>query len=77
MMTYLERENPSKNIHRFYALQVTQTIFGSWALIRIWGRIGHQGGTRLESWFDREHEAQHAAMKIQKTKERRGYQSVN
>ena len=67
MITYLEREDPSKNSRRFYALQVTQTIFGSWALIRIWGRIGHQGGTRLESWFDREHKARDAAIKIQRT----------
>ena len=76
MITYLEYGDPSKNSYRFYALQVTQTIFGSWALIRIWGRIGCQGGTRLESWFDREHKAQNAAMKIKKTKERRGYRSV-
>jgi len=76
MITYLERVDPSKNSYRFYALQVTQTLFGSWALIRQWGRIGHQGGTKLESWFDREHEARDAAMKIQKTKERRGYRSV-
>lgn len=75
-MTYLEREDPSKNIHRFYALQVTQTLFGPWALIRILGRIGYQGGTRRELWFDTEKEATTASQTIQKKKAQRGYQPV-
>ena len=76
MMTYLEREDPSKNSHRFYAPQVTETIFGSWALIRIWGRIGHQGGTRLESWFDTQEEAIVASQTIRKKKKKRGYKPI-
>ena len=31
-------------------MHVTQTIFGDWALIREWGRIGLPGTIR-EKWF--------------------------
>jgi predicted DNA-binding WGR domain protein len=46
---YLEKHNPDKNMHRFYAMHVTQTIFGDWALIREWGRIGSPGTVQKTS----------------------------
>lgn len=73
MMTYLERVDSTKNIHRFYGLLVTQTIFGQWALVRIWGRIGHQGGTKREMWFATQAEAEAAGLTIRQKKEQRGY----
>nr|WP_305910372.1 WGR domain-containing protein [Methylomarinum sp. Ch1-1]MDP4523128.1 WGR domain-containing protein [Methylomarinum sp. Ch1-1] len=48
---YLEKRDPDRNMQRFYAMHVTQTIFGDWALIREWGRIGSPGTIR-ENWFD-------------------------
>jgi predicted DNA-binding WGR domain protein len=39
----LTRTDPSRNMHRFYALQLTATLFGEWALIAEWGRIGSAG----------------------------------
>jgi predicted DNA-binding WGR domain protein len=53
---YLEKRDPEKNMYRFCAMHINQTIFGDWALIREWGRIGSPG-TVLEQWFDTEEDA--------------------
>ena len=50
---YLERRELARNNQRFYAITVTRTLFGSWALVREWGRIG-QPGTVRETWFETE-----------------------
>jgi predicted DNA-binding WGR domain protein len=42
-MIRLTRSDPSRNMHRFYALQVSPTLFDEWALIAEWGRIGSPG----------------------------------
>jgi predicted DNA-binding WGR domain protein len=42
----LERREPARNRQRFYAITVTRTRFGSWALVREWGRIGPPGTVR-------------------------------
>ncbi|MEM1364057.1 MAG: WGR domain-containing protein, partial [Pseudomonadota bacterium] len=34
------------NKRRFYALSVQRTLFGEWALVREWGRIGVGGRLR-------------------------------
>jgi predicted DNA-binding WGR domain protein len=39
----LTRSDPSKNMHRFYALQLAPTLFGEWVLVAEWGRIGSSG----------------------------------
>ena len=36
---YLERREPAHNRQRFYSITVARTLFGSWTLIREWGRI--------------------------------------
>jgi len=69
---YLEKRIPEKNMQRFYAMHVVQTIFGDWALIREWGRIGSPGTVR-ENWFDTEEEAITAELKILSEKGNRGY----
>ena len=43
---HLERREPARNRQRFYAITVTRTLFGSWALVREWGRIGPPGTVR-------------------------------
>ncbi len=69
---YLEKRDPENNMQRFYAMHVSQTIFGDWALIREWGRIGSPGTVR-ENWFDTEEEAIIAELKLSHSKKRRGY----
>ena len=72
---YLERREPTNDRQRFYTLTVVQTLFGSWTLIREWGRIGHPGTLR-ESWFETESAAIEASMKIRRQKEKRGYRAI-
>jgi predicted DNA-binding WGR domain protein len=72
---YLERREPARNRQRFYNIAVTQTLFGSWTLIREWGRIG-QPGTVRETWFDTESAAIEAGAQVRQRKEKRGYRAV-
>jgi predicted DNA-binding WGR domain protein len=41
---------PNKNMNRFYKVIVVETLFGEWALIRQWARIGSAGTVR--EWLD-------------------------
>ena len=43
MSVTLTRIDPDRNMARFYKIDVQPTLFGEWAVIREWGRIG-QGG---------------------------------
>jgi len=55
-MAYLTRTDPSRNIDRFYIVDVTPTLFGEWAVLREWGRRGSPGTVRLSS-YQRRNEA--------------------
>ena len=72
---YLERREPARNRWRFYAITVTRTLFGSWAMVREWGRIG-QPGTVRETWFETEDAAHEAGEQWRERKEKRGYRAV-
>ncbi len=72
---YLERREPARNQLRFYNITVTRTLFGAWALVREWGRIGHPGTVR-ETWFDTETAAIEAGAQVRQRKEKRGYRAV-
>jgi len=75
MAVYLEKRDPDKRQARFYRIRVSQTLFGSWAIIREWGRIGSAGTVR-ETWYDSEAEALDAGEKLLAQKTKRGYQHV-
>ena len=68
----LERRELARNRMRFYAITVTRTLFGSWTLVREWGRIG-QPGTVRETWFETENAAIEAGEQVRQRKEKRGY----
>jgi predicted DNA-binding WGR domain protein len=72
---HLERREPAHNRQRFYAIAVTPTLFGSWAMVREWGRIG-QPGTVRETWFETEAAAHEAGVDVRQRKEKRGYRAV-
>jgi predicted DNA-binding WGR domain protein len=40
---HLVRMDPENNTRRFYAARVQATLFGTFALVREWGRIGSPG----------------------------------
>jgi predicted DNA-binding WGR domain protein len=49
---YIERRDPDRNMARFYALSIEETLFGQARLIRRWGRIGTIGRTVQHSFDD-------------------------
>lgn len=69
---HLRRIDPLQNMRRFYVLAIQPTLFGGASVIRHWGRIGTNGQSKIET-FDSNHDAETAAMRLQKTKRRRGY----
>jgi predicted DNA-binding WGR domain protein len=71
-MIKLTRSDPRRNMHRFYALQLTATLFGEWALLAEWGRIGSAGQVQ-ERVFPSRALAQAALAQRQSVKMRRGY----
>ena len=44
--TCLERIDHAQNMARYYRLSVVETLFGDWAMVREWGRIGQSGQSR-------------------------------
>jgi|tagenome__1003787_1003787.scaffolds.fasta_scaffold15123776_1 predicted DNA-binding WGR domain protein len=42
----LFRVDPERNMARFYKVDIQPTLFGEWAVIREWGRIGRCGTVR-------------------------------
>lgn len=71
----LHRIDPSRNVRRYYRLDVQPDLFCWWVFVREWGRIGAWGQVREASFatFD---EAQEALKRQQRAKERRGYVST-
>ena len=74
-VAYLEKIDPARNQMRFYAVTVAPTLFGQWAVVKEWGRIG-QAGTVRQTWFESESEAISAGAVAASKKERRGYRAV-
>lgn len=68
----LYRQDPARNMARFYRLSIEPTLFGEIALVRAWGRIGTKGRQLLE-FHDDALRAQEAFEKLARRKERRGY----
>ena len=71
-----ERRVPARNQQRFYAIRVVETRFGSWAMVREWGRIGPPGTVR-ETGFKTEGEAWAAGERWRERKEKRGYRAIS
>ncbi len=70
--TILRRIDQSRNMARFYELDVQQGLFGDVSVTRHWGRIGSNGQSK-QHWFSNEVAAADLATKLTRQKERRGY----
>lgn len=70
---HLRREEPSKNIRRFYSMMVQPDLFGGASLVREWGRIGQAGQVRIDLHPD-EGCAVDALAGLAQAKRKRGYQ---
>lgn len=73
-VAYLEKRDLARNMQRYYRVSVAPTLFGEFAMVREWGRIGQRGGRRMECWFASEEEALRAGLRMADAKRRRGYQ---
>lgn len=70
---HLTRTEPEANLHRFYRMEILPGLFGDWALVREWGRIGRSGQIRTD-WFESEAEAKDARFDLHMAKAKRGYE---
>lgn len=70
---YIERIDATKNMARFYAMEISSTLFGTTTLMRRWGRIGAGGQIKVHH-FDREEEAVGMFLQLLRQKRARGYQ---
>jgi predicted DNA-binding WGR domain protein len=71
----LYRVDPSRNMRRYYRLDVQPDLFGFWLFVREWGRIGYSGQTRTAA-FPTLDEAHLALQCQQHAKQKRGYALV-
>jgi predicted DNA-binding WGR domain protein len=70
----LRRIDPTRNMARFYSMDVERDLFGRVVLVRRWGRIGTAGRTRLDE-HPNEGRALAALAAIERQKRRRGYRA--
>ena len=69
--------NPEENRYRFYVILWTQTLWGSWAVVRRWGRIGaDQTHELVHECANLDHALWVAANQIER-RLRRGYKLVS
>ncbi|WP_183865087.1 MULTISPECIES: WGR domain-containing protein [unclassified Rhizobium] len=71
---YIERKDANRNVARFYALEVSASLFGDTCLTRRWGRIGTRGQVRIEH-FAHEQAAVDTFLHLLKEKRSRGYRT--
>ena len=70
----LTRRDASRNMARFYRLDVQPDLFGQWTLWREWGRIGRGGQVRMDT-FATADQAAVALDKLRHAKVCRGYRA--
>lgn len=69
---YVERTEPARNMARYYAMEISATLFGEACLTRTWGRIGRRGQSKKQH-FEREDEAVGLFLELVRQKRKRGY----
>lgn len=69
---YAERRDPARNMARYYALEISESLFGEPCLTRRWGRIGATGQS-LVHHFEREDDAVRLFLDLLRQKKARGY----
>jgi len=69
---YIERKDATKNMARFYSLEIGSNLYGEICLTRRWGRIGARGQTAAHQ-FSREEDAVGLFLDLARRKLRRAY----
>jgi hypothetical protein len=44
----LQKRDPERNQYRYYLLTMQPNLFGTWSLIREWGKIGRPGRVKID-----------------------------
>lgn len=70
------RVRPERNEYRAYLLIVAPTLWGTWALVRRWGRLGAAPARERVAEFADAAEAEAALQTQIARRERRGYARV-
>ena len=65
--------DPEKNQRRWYVVAWGPTLFGDWAVMRAWGRLGADWSQRKVDEFPTEDEARAEAQAQVERREIRGY----
>jgi predicted DNA-binding WGR domain protein len=69
---HLRRVDATRNMRRFYQLDIEPDLFGGVLLVKAWGRIGTEGRSIAE-FHDNEALAADAMQRHAERKRRRGY----
>lgn len=69
---YLTRVDDAKNMARYYRMSLQPTLFGEWAVVREWGRLGRGGQVKANAFLE-EADALDAMMTLESSKVRKGY----
>lgn len=68
----IRRFDETVNMARFYAMSIETSLFGGFALVRRWGRIGTMGQERIHLFSD-ERDALALFLRILRGKRAKGY----
>ena len=68
----LHHIDTTRNMSRFYRLDLQPDLFGAWGVIREWGRIGQAGRVRIDPYPTAE-QAEDRMHRQQAVKQGRGY----
>ncbi|WP_104668368.1 WGR domain-containing protein [Ensifer adhaerens] len=69
---YVERTDATRNMARFYSIEIDSNLFGEICLTRRWGRIGARGHSAAHQ-FSQEGDAIRLFLNLTRRKLRRGY----
>ncbi|MCB1052507.1 MAG: WGR domain-containing protein [Acidobacteria bacterium] len=72
MTVVMQSIDPDRNRHREYGMEIQPTLFGEYALIRWWHRIG-QKPQKMEQWFDSMADALEAQDQVIRLRQKHGY----
>ena len=74
-MAFLTRTDATRNIDRFYVVQIVPSLFGDWTVMREWGRRGSPGPARMTD-YPRRNDAETAGRRTIKRRLRHGYKVI-
>ncbi len=72
---HLRKVDATRNMARFYHVDLATNLFGEVTVLRSWGRIGTRGQAMIETCNSAE-AAQVSAARLIRAKLRRGYSNV-